>query len=280
MEFSEGTFQGVDDIALYYQVWRLAEAPKANLLIVHGFGENANRWVNVCRHFSQRGYAVWVYDQRGHGRSPGQRGYINDWSELRGDLRAFTALVETQAPEGKRFLYSMSMGGLVSLDYGLHYPETIAGVICTAPAIGQLGLSPPLFLLAKVLDRLAPRLSFQNPISADLLSRDPAWVKFVLSDPLSHGKGTPRLLVQIQKTAAWVHAHAHEWRLPLLLLHGSADAYSAAEGSRRFAQHIAYPDAKYIEYEGAYHDLSNDVNREQVYADIEAWLEGRLSTVR
>jgi alpha-beta hydrolase superfamily lysophospholipase len=277
MQPSEATFRGVGEIELYYQVWQSESHCKANIIIVHGFGENTNRWQNVSRHFMQRGFRVWVYDQRGHGRSPGQRGYINDWSELRGDLRAFVDVVEEKSPGEARFLYSMSMGGLVTLDYGLHFPETVSGAICTAPAIGQLGLAPPVFFAAKVMDRVWPKFTFQNPISADLISRDKDWVSFVLSDPLSHGKGSPRLLMQIQKTAAWVHEHVKEWRLPLLLMHGSADAYASVEGSRSFAQNITYPDVKYIEYEGAYHDLSNDTNKEQVYADAESWLEAHLS---
>jgi alpha-beta hydrolase superfamily lysophospholipase len=276
-QIEEGTFKGDADLELYYQTWRPEGTPKAQIVIVHGFGENTNRWRSVCAHFSQRGYTISVYDQRGHGRSPGQRGYINAWSELRGDLRAFVAFTKAQAANPPIFLYSMSMGGLVTLDYGLRHPETIAGAICTAPAIGELGLSAPLFTLARVLDRVWPRFPYQNPISADYMSRDPAWNEFVITDPLSHGKGTARLLLEIIRTAQWVHAHTHEWRLPLLLMHGSGDRYSSVEGSRRFAQNLRFSDVKYIEYEDAYHDLSNDTIKDQVYADVEVWLEAHLT---
>ena len=84
------------------------------------------------------------------------------------------------------------------------------------------------------------------------------------------------ILMEIQKTAEWVHAHAGDWQVPLLLMHGSADAYSSVEGSRSFARNLQFADVEFIEYPGAYHDLSNDSHREQVYADVETWLEKQL----
>jgi alpha-beta hydrolase superfamily lysophospholipase len=276
VESAARTFRCSDGVELFYRTFAPDEGEKAHIIIVHGHGENTDRWIDVSRHFAERGFRISVYDQRGHGRSPGQRGYINDWSELREDLRSFVRLSREQYPELPVFLYSMSMGGLVTLDFCLHYPEDVDGAICTAPAIGKIGLSPPLFFLARILDRIWPRFSFQNPISAEYLSRDKEWVSFVLSDPLSHGTGTPRLLMQIQKTAAWVHENVSRWRTPLLLMHGSADAYASVEGSRQFTRNITYSDIKYIEYEGGYHDLSNDSIKTQVFSDVEDWLDAHI----
>ena len=82
--------------------------------------------------------------------------------------------------------------------------------------------------------------------------------------------------MQIQKTAAWVHENVSKWRTPLLLMHGSADAYASVEGSRQFARNITYDDVHYIEYEGGYHDLSNDSNKLQVFSDVEEWLDAHV----
>ena len=273
MSMREGKFKGADGIDLYYQAWTPDGPSRANLIIVHGFGEHTGRWQNVLAYFPPRGYSMYIYDQRGHGRSPGQRGYIDEWAQFRTDLGCFVDLVSQQAPDQPCFLYGMSMGGLVILDYCLHHPEGLAGAIVSAPAIGEIGLPPAMFLLARLLDKVWPRFSMENPISADLISRDPAWVKFLLSDPLSHGKGTPRLLIQIQKTKAWVKAHAAEWRLPLLVLHGTADAFASIEGSRQFVSSVNRQEARLIEYQGGYHELHNDIIKDQVFEDLSRWLE-------
>ena len=277
MHSSDGTFNGAGDFRLYYQIWRAEKPPKASLIIVHGFGEHCGRWRNVLEHFPPLGYTVYVYDQRGYGKSPGQRGYINDWSEYRYDLDSFIKLVSQDAPDLPRFLYSQSMGGVVGLDYCLHDPSDLSGYICASPGIGKLGVSPTLFSLAKVLDKIWPTFSMQNPIDAGLLAREAEWVKFVLTDPLSHGRGTARWLVQFAKTVDWIHSHASEWQLPLLLLHGTADRFASIEGSRRFKANTASPDVQLIEYEGGYHELHNDSIQSQVFADVERWLDTRLA---
>ena len=272
----EGTFDGVGGYRLYYQIWRAEKPPKASLIIVHGFGEHCGRWRNVLEHFPPLGYNVYIYDQRGHGKSPGQRGYINDWSEFRSDLGSFIELVSRDAPDLPSFLYSQSMGGVVGLDYCLHDPSGLAGYICSAPGIGKLGVSPALIGLAKVVDKIWPTFASQTPIDGNLLSRDAQWVKFVLTDPLSHGQGTARWLVQFDKTVDWIHSHAPDWHLPLLLLHGTADGFASIEGSRRFKAGTTYRDVRLIEYEGGYHELHNDIIQSQVFTDVERWLDEHI----
>ena len=271
----EGTFKGKDGLDLYYQVWSPEPAGlplKAALIIVHGFGENCIRWRNVLDYFPNRGYVVYIYDQRGFGSSPGRRGYINDWSEYREDLHCFVDLVTQDTPGLKKFIYCHSMGGAVTLDYALHYPQGISGIISSAPGIGKLGIPKLLFPIACGLSIVYPTFSMESPMDPDLLSRDPAWVKFVLEEPLSHGKGTARFLWELKKTGEWINDNTAQWRVPLLLLHGTADGMASIDGSREFFKKLSYPDVQFKEYEGAYHESHNDIIKAEVFADVESWL--------
>ena len=76
MQSSEGTFQGDAGLELYYQSWHPADQPKAVIVILHGVAEHSDRYLNVVDNLVPLGYAIYAYDQRGHGKSPGQRGYI------------------------------------------------------------------------------------------------------------------------------------------------------------------------------------------------------------
>ncbi len=76
MEHIEGKFKGHKNLNLYYQCWLPAGEPKAVLLVVHGLAEHSGRYMNLVNHFVTQGYAVYGFDQRGHGRSPGRRGYV------------------------------------------------------------------------------------------------------------------------------------------------------------------------------------------------------------
>src|SRR5579863_7569397 len=135
MDHSTGTFRGAGEMELAYQRWLPEGTPRAALIIVHGFGEHGGRYMNIVGRLVPTGYAVYALDNRGHGRSPGQRGHINDWSEFRDDLGAFVALVSTEQAGHPLFLLGHSMGGLIVLEYAERHPEGLRGVIASAPLL-------------------------------------------------------------------------------------------------------------------------------------------------
>lgn len=276
MKHLEGSFRGSGNLDLFYQSWHPEGQPRAALALVHGFGEHSGRYPNVVNHFVPRGYAIYGLDHRGHGRSPGQRGHINAWSEYRDDVHAFMQLVTEREWPRPIFLWGHSLGGLIVLEYALHYPDNLRGVIASAPLLGQAGISPILIALARLLSRIAPTFSLSTGLDATTLSRDPAVVKAYTSDPLVHSLGTPRLSTEISAAQTWTLAHASEWRVPLLLFFGTADRLVPPENTRKFFDAITFPDKNKIEYEGAYHETHNDIIHAQVMADVEQWLQTRL----
>lgn len=276
MEHTEGTCNGSGNLDLFYQRWRPEGSARAALAIVHGFGEHGSRYPNVINHLVPRGYAIYALDHRGHGRSPGQRGHVNAWREYREDVRAFIQLVARHESPRSIFLWGHSLGGLIVLEYALHYPDGLRGVIASAPLLGQAGVSPILIALARILSRVAPKFSLSTGLDATTLSRDPDVVKAYTSDPLVHSLATPRLSTEITAAQTWTLAHAGEWRVPLLLFFGTADRLVPPENTRRFFDAIAFPDKHKIEYEGAYHETHNDIIHAQVMADVERWLEAHL----
>ncbi|HHS96518.1 MAG TPA: alpha/beta hydrolase [Chloroflexi bacterium] len=277
MEHAEGTFQGFDGLELYYQRWQPEGQPRGVLAIVHGFGEHSGRYANVVRWLVPKGYAVYAFDLRGHGRSPGQRSYINRWAEYREDVRAFLGLVREQEPGRPLFLMGHSMGGLIVLDYALHYPEGLQGVIASGPALAQTGVSPFLMAVGRFLSRVWPRFTLDTQLDAAAISRDPAVVEAYVNDPLVHSTGTARLGAEMTETMRWVNEHAADLRVPLLILHGGADRLVPPEASRAFFERVALEDKTRYEYEGYYHEPHNDVGWERPLADLEAWLEAHLS---
>lgn len=272
MEHREGTFQGTGTLELFYQCWRPENTPRAVLAIVHGFGEHSGRYMNVVNHFVPRGYAVYGFDHRGHGRSPGKRGDIAAWSDFREDVRAFVQRVAAQEPNRPLFMLGHSLGGLIALEYVLHYPDGLRGVVISSPLLVQAGLSPMVILLAKVLAHVAPSAAIKVGLDATMISRDPAVVKAYQEDPLVHCFGTPRLGDAITAAQEWAHAHAGEWQAPLLMIIGSADKIAPPEGGRKFYARVTFADKQMLDYPGAYHETHNDVIYQQVMADVERWL--------
>ena len=280
MQHTTGTFQGAGGMELYYQSW--SPDPelerRAALVIVHGLGEHSGRYGNVVEHLLPRGIAVYSFDLRGHGRSPGRRGHINAWSDLHEDLDAFFSLVSRQVSGLPRFLMGHSLGGLIVLEYALRRGSDVElqGVIASGPGLSTEGLSPMLVRISSLLSRIWPTLSMPSGLDVPGISQDPAVVQAYQDDPLVHGKATPRSAVGGFAAIRWTLDHVVDWSLPLLILHGEADRLVPAKASRAFFDMVPIADKQRIEYAGGYHEPHNDLNHEQVTADLENWLSRHL----
>jgi alpha-beta hydrolase superfamily lysophospholipase len=264
-------------LPLYYQTWQpLNVRPRAVLVNLHGLGDHSSLYPSIAGYFPARGIAVYAYDMRGNGRSPGQRAYVGHWEEYRGDLHAFVAKVRALEGMLPIFLLGNSLGGLVVLEYALHNPDHLAGVIAAAPALGKVGVPSYLMALGRVMSRIWPRFSLEVGMDLSGLARDPAVVHTVLADPLFHRRGTARLSTEVTAAIERVHARAGELSVPLLILHGSADRMVPPDGSREFFSKVRAADRELREYPGAYHGLFADVDHQEVLGDLERWIENRI----
>ncbi len=276
MKHSEGTFTTSDGLELYFQFWKPEADPRAAVAIVHGHGEHCGRYMNVVDCLVPAGYSVHGFDLRGFGRSPGRRSYINSWSEYREDVRAFVHLVSLQTSNRPLFVYGHSLGALIALEYVLRHPEGLAGVILSAPPVGEIGLSPVLFLLSRVLSRVYPQFTLKTGLDTTALSRDSSVVQAYRDDPLVHGLGTARLGTELAVAREYAVGHVDDLSVPLLLIYGTADRICSPEGCRAFYDRVPLADKTRIEYAGGYHESHNDIAYKQVMTDIERWLTAHV----
>ena len=126
------------------------------------------------------------------------------------------------------------------------------------------------------MSRVWPRFALQTGMDLTGLARDPIVAQTVLADPLFHRYGTARLSTEVVAAIARVQADAPRLAVPLLVLHGGADRMVPPEGSRRFVAAAGTADRRLIEYPDAYHVLFADIGREQVFADLDAWIDDRV----
>src|SRR5688572_12087092 len=115
-------FAGAGGVRLFRRCWRPAEPARAVVANVHGLGDHSGLYPTLVDHLVSRGITVHAPDLRGNGRSPGQRAYVARWEEFREDLRCFLEVVRAEDPGRPVFLLGNSLGGLIVLEYALHYP--------------------------------------------------------------------------------------------------------------------------------------------------------------
>jgi alpha-beta hydrolase superfamily lysophospholipase len=272
----EGAFAGCHGLSLFRRTWRPPGPPRALLINLHGLGDHSALYGALVDRAVASGLAVHAFDLRGNGRSPGRRGHVDAWSDYREDLHCFVELVRREEPGRPIFLLGNSLGGLIVLDYALHYPGGLRGVIAAAAPLGRLSVPPVLLALGRVMSRIWPSFSLETGMDLSGLARDPAVVTELLADPLFHRLGSARLSTEVGSAIARVQSRAAEFPLPLLLLHGSRDEMVPPEGSRTFVARVTHADKRLIEYPNGRHVLFADTDREQVLDDLEQWIERHL----
>ncbi len=278
----EGRFRAAGGIELFWVRWSWAAAAEAEhhtrgmVVLVHGLGEHCDAYPRVLSRLLPAGFTVYAFDLRGHGRSPGQRGHIDSWDDYRQDLRAFARFVQSRFVGPPLFLLGHSLGGVIVLDYAIRYPEGLRGVAAISPALGEVGISTAKRMLARALSRVWPTFSTATGLDTKAISREPEVVAAYQQDPMVHDRGTARLGTELMTTLRWLHAHAADLRLPLLIQHGDADRIAQIDGSRSFVTAAGVSDKELRIYPGAYHQIHNDLCADEVTADLQTWLEARL----
>jgi alpha-beta hydrolase superfamily lysophospholipase len=280
MNHTQSFFEGFDGLPLFYQRWLPDELPVQGIVIVvHGLGGHSGLFKNGVRCLVPQGYGVYALDLRGHGRSPGQRGYIRQWQEFREDLRVFLQFIRRKETVETCFLWGHSLGGTISLDYALHYPEFLQGLILSAPALGHIGVPAWKIWVGQGLSRVWPRFKLKVGIDHSLSARDLQVLADYAADTLRHEYGTARLSAEFFKTVRWIDQNIDRLAVPLLLLQGDADKITSPESSQSLFQRVQGVDKTYLHYPHSYHDLYADLNYMEVISDIASWMarHGRRS---
>ena len=276
-DLREGTFDTPDGIQLFYQAHLPIGKPIAGLLVVHGAGDHSGRYQNALKVLLPQGIAVYNFDQRGYGRSPGQRGHINAWSEYRDDLRAFINLAHKKQEGIPIFLWGYSLGALVAMDEILHDTNYLSGAIIMSAPFKPSGIAQPaLMLAARMASIFWPKFSINLLTPMSKITRDREIKKAAKSDLLLHTQASARWAAESLRTVEWVKQHSGDVYLPILILHGEADQLNAVGGARQFFESVTYPDKKLITYPGGYHELHNDLIYEQVMVDMVKWIQAHI----
>jgi alpha-beta hydrolase superfamily lysophospholipase len=275
----EETFDGAKGLKIFMRSWRPEGSPRGVLVICHGLNAHSGQYAWAAEQFASNGLAVYAPDLRGHGKSEGERFYVEEVADWVSDVAGAVKIAKSREPGLPVFLLGHSAGGVVSTTYVLDHPSELAGFICEDFAFQ---VPAPGFALTaiKALSHIAPRLPVMTLKSEDF-SRDPKAVEALKNDPLTANETQPAATI-----AALVRADERlrdEFpliKIPLLILHGTYDKVTVSHGSEFFHQTAGSQDKTLKLYTGHYHDLLNDVGKEGVMADIMAWINGRLTAPR
>ncbi|MBD0020876.1 alpha/beta fold hydrolase [Gordonia pseudamarae] len=279
MPTEERQFLGAHGHVIRYDVSIPDGESRGVVLIAHGLAEHGRRYGHVVRAMVAAGFTVAVPDHLGHGRSDGKRLRISNFADYTDDID--TVLDAVRIDGLPTFLLGHSMGGCIALDYALDHQDRLDGLVLSGAAVVPgSDLSPILVRLAPVLGRLVPWLP-STALDAESISRDPKVVADYDNDPLVvRGKVPAGLGGALMTTMQSFPGRLPSLRIPLLVMHGGDDALTEPEGSRMVDRLAGSTDKTLIIYDGLFHEIFNEPERETVIGTTVDWLTAHADAAR
>lgn len=277
MKHIENTFKQNGIGELYYQGWLPEGEVRAAVVVFHGLAEHGGRYINVVNQLVPQGFAVYALDLIGHGKSGGERLYVNCFENLTEPLKTFLDMVKTWQPDKKVFMLAHSMGGLVGAFFLLDHQHELDGAVLSG-ALTKVpdNITPMTMFMAKALSRLAPKVRLAG-VDSSGISRDPQEVAAYVNDPLVFtGNTTARMGAEMIRAMERVNAEMGQIKLPVLILHGGSDYLSDPDASQTLYEGVGSEDKTLKIYEGYYHEIYNDIGKEVPLADVQVWLEAHI----
>jgi acylglycerol lipase len=278
IDYCEYLFKTANNTSLYGQSWRPTHSLGV-VVIVHGYAEHSGRYQWAALQFVDRGFTIYTFDLRGHGKSSGARNIVRSYDDCLTDLATFIQQVKLKEPDKPLFLFGHSFGGTIAALFAIRSQPLLNGLVLSSAFFGaNRHISKLSLRLLMLVGHLFPKFPTLF-LDSQTLSRDLGVVEIYKADLLvGSGRMPARTLSEMLKATAEIQDRTNEIELPLLVLHGTADRLVSMEGSKNFYLNVGSKDKSIELYDGCYHELLNEPEKVQILSNIEVWLREHLPT--
>ncbi len=258
----------------FIREWK-KEDNSANLIIVHGVAEHSGRYIHVAEYFHERGFNVYTGDLVGHGLSDGTRVFIKSADDYLEDVSFFIRRVEDTKPT---FILGHSMGGFIALYYGVkcHNPK-IKGIIVSSPYLKErLDIPPSKLVFGRVVAKLYPKLRLKSGIKSYMVCRDKEVCRKYEEDELNTSTVTVGWFAEMEKARKYSIENVPSFHYPCLMLQAGGDIIVDPRANKSYFESIPVQDKEFELFQGFYHEILNDPERERALSKIYEWLKPRI----
>ncbi|ORU91106.1 MAG: alpha/beta hydrolase [Cycloclasticus sp. symbiont of Poecilosclerida sp. N] len=269
---SETQWMACDGTAMHAVRWLPDSEPTVVIYLIHGLGEHSGRYSNMAEYYASLGIEVVSFDLRGHGKSDGQRGHCDDFSQMMKDIDCFLYQVSKIDTGKPHFIYGHSLGATLAIKYAMSHPGEYNGVILSAPMF-KPAFEPPRWkvTLGRYIQSIWPTLSLSNEIDMNALCRDKVLLENHKDDPLNHDRISAKFGTQLLEEGERLLKEASHVNFPLLIMHGDADGLTCHKASTLFSARAGDQCTLKI-WEGFYHELHHEPEKEGVFNYCLDWM--------
>lgn len=263
------------DVSLFYRAWVPPGAKKC-VILVHRGHEHSGRLVDVVENLGIADAAFFAWDARGHGQSPGDRGYAPSFARVVKDLDAFVRHVS--ATHGFAIEDMVVLGhsvGAVTVSAWVHdFAPAIRAMVLVTPAL-RVKLYVPfartgLAMLQKL--RGDKKSYVQSYVKPTMLTHDAEQARRYADDPLITRAIAVNVLLDLYEIAERIVADAGAIRVPTLVLSGGADWVVDVKEQQKFFDRLGSARKKMRVFDGMYHDLLHEAGRAEVLGEIRTFI--------
>ncbi|MGY5852700.1 MAG: alpha/beta hydrolase [Candidatus Thorarchaeota archaeon] len=274
----ESHYMGYDGIRMFMHLWRPEDdRPRALFIAIHGLGSHGGDMFTIGEYLAERGIAVFAPDMRGFGHFKGLKGHVMSHDEYIEDIQNIVMQVKDRYLNKLTYLMGASLGGISVIRYSALHTKDIDGLVLQCPGVSQkLPISLPLRIAGEILSLLNVKYYTSSGVPLSDGCRDPEVVKRHEEDPLRVPEVTARFGISGLQAAKKGWHLAEAIKLPVLVQQAGDDNLVSPERNKEFFDRISAKDKTWRLYEGLYHEIHEEPEKEIVLQDIYSWLEARL----
>ena len=274
----EGTFTTHDGVELFYRHWPAqGSTGRRAIVIFHRGHEHSGRLRHVVDELALDGHAMFAWDARGHGHSPGARGDSPSFAASVKDVDSFVRHVSSahDIPHCNIVVLGQSVGAVLVAAWAHDYAPQIRGLVLTAPAF-KVKLYVPLARAGlALLYKVRGNFFVTSYIKAKFLTHDQERIRSYGSDPLITRSISVRILLGLYDAAERVVPDAQAITLPTQVLISGADWVVHQGPQREFYNNLGSSVKELVELPGFLHDTLGEKDRHIAIGKIRAFI-GRL----
>ncbi len=262
MEATEETFVSWDGTDLFYRAWMPDRFADKALLLFHRGHEHSGRWQETVDSLDLDDIAIFAWDARGHGHSPGERGAANSLLDLIRDVDCFARHITEK--------HGVPLEKMIMLAHSLAAVTIAAWVHDYAPPIRAMILATAAFDVKLYLPLAIPALRIFHPqfvksyVKSKMLTHDPDEAARYDSDPLIFRQIAVNILLELHDIANRLLADAGAIRTPVLMIGAGKDWIVSLKAQRKFFDRISSTEKRFEIFSNAYHAIFHETNRNAV----------------
>ncbi len=274
---NENKFIAKDGLEIFWKKFIPESETKAIVVYAHGILEHQEIYDHFFTELTKAGFFVYAFDARGHGRSGGKRGYVDDFNDFVDDMKMFVSEIVKKEANGKPiFIVSHSMGSLITLSYLETQPEGIQGVVLSGIGSRFNILGITFLSLARFLGKIFKNLFIPIPMVTFFIRGDRELAKNIARNPYTVRRVYAKIGIELYKGLKSAFEKADKINIPIILQYGSKDMLFTKQQS--LFDKISSADKTIKRYDRCIHTIYCEVpkKRKVIIEDLIVWINNHI----